>query len=209
MKFYYAPGTISVATGLLLQESGLDHTPVLVDFASAEQTKPDYLALNPKGRVPALVTDQGILTETGAIGEFIAAQVPDKALVPTDPWQAAQMRAVCYYLASTFHVNHAHGRRGIRWADNDASLQDMKAKMPQTMTDSCRFIEDNCALAPFVMGERMTIADPWLFAICCWLEMDKVDVDQFPRIKAHRAMMSARPSAQAIRAYGLLTKDFS
>ncbi len=209
MKFYYAPGTISVATGLLLQEAGLDHTPVALNFADGDQTKPDYLALNPKGRVPALVTDQGILTETGAIAEFIAAQVPDKGIVPADPWQAAQMRSVCYYLAATMHVNHAHGPRGIRWADSDAALADMKAKMPRTMADSCTFIEENCALAPFVMGEQMTIADPWLFAICCWLEMDKVDVDRFPRIKAHRAMMAARPSAAAIRDYGLLTKDFA
>ena len=209
MKFYYAPGTISVATGLLLQEAGLDHTPVALNFADGDQTKPDYLALNPKGRVPALVTDQGILTETGAIAEYIGSLAPDKNLVPADPWQAAQMRSVCYYLASTMHVNHAHGPRGIRWADSDAALADMKAKMPRTMADSCTFIEENCTFAPFVMGQEMTIADPWLFAICCWLETDNVDVDHFPRIKAHRAMMAARPSAAAIRAYGLLTKDFA
>ncbi|MBY5986820.1 glutathione S-transferase family protein [Roseovarius atlanticus] len=209
MKFYYAPGTIAVATGLLLRESGLDHTPVAVDFANAGQTKPDYLAINPKGRVPALVTDQGILTETGAIAEYIASLVPEKHLVPADPWQAAQMRSICYYLAATMHVNHAHGPRGIRWADSDAALADMKAKMPQTMAQSCTFIEDTCTFAPFVMGEQMTIADPWLFAICCWLETDNVDVDRFPRIKAHRAMMAARPSAAAIRDYGLLTKDFA
>jgi glutathione S-transferase len=209
MKFYYAPGTISVATGFLLEEAGLDYTPVAVDFAKTEQTGPDYLGINPKGRVPALVTDHGILTETGAIAEYLASRAPGKNLVPTDPWQAAQMRSVCYYLAATMHVNHAHGPRGIRWADSDAALADMKAKMPQNMTDSCTFIEDTCAFTPFVMGDTMTIADPWLFAICCWLEMDKVDADRFPRIKAHRAMMSARPAANAIRAYGLLTKDFA
>jgi glutathione S-transferase len=209
MKFYYAPGTIAVATGLLLEEAGLDYTPLALSFADGDQTSPDFLALNPKGRVPALVTDQGILTETGAIAEFIAAQVPEKRLVPNDPWDAAQLRAVCYYLASTMHVNHAHGPRGVRWADSDEAIADMKAKMPRTMAESCAYIEDTCALSPFVMGKNMTIADPWLFAICCWLEMDQVDVDRFPKIKAHRAMMSARPSAAAIRDYGLLTKDFA
>ncbi|MFN3210662.1 MAG: glutathione S-transferase family protein [Roseovarius sp.] len=209
MKFHYAPGTIAVATGLLLQETGLDHTPVAVDFANAAQTGPDYLAVNPKGRVPALETGQGVLTETGAILEYIAAQAPGMGLVPADPWQAGQVRAICYYLASTMHVNHAHGRRGIRWADNESSLQDMRAKVPQTMAQSAAFLEETCALSPFVMGEAMTIADPWLFAVTCWLETDDVDIDRFPKLKAHRAMMAARPSAAAIRDYGLLTKDFA
>lgn len=209
MKFYYAPGTISVATGFLLEEARLAYTPVAVDFAKTEQTSPDYLGINPKGRVPALVTDHGILTETGAICEYVASLAPDKQFVPADAWQAAHMRSVCYYLASTMHVNHAHGPRGIRWADSDSAIAGMRAKMPQNMAQSCAFIEETCALSPFVMGETMTIADPWLFAICCWLEMDKVDVGRFPNIKSHRAMMSARPAADAIRAYGLLTKDFA
>ena len=128
MKFYFAPGTIAIATGMLLEEASLTYDPVPLNFAKGEQTAPEFLAINPKGRVPALVTNQGILTETGAIAEFIAAQVPDLGLVPTDPFAAAQMRAITFYLASTFHVNHAHGPRGIRWADNEASLQDMRTK---------------------------------------------------------------------------------
>lgn len=204
MKFYYSPGSVAVATGMLLEEAGLDYDPIRLNFADGDQAKSDYLAINPKGRVPALVTDRGILTETGAIAEFIAAHVPEKGLVPTDPFEAAQMRSICYYLASTFHVNHAHGARGARWADSPAALADMRAKMPQNMTNSCAFIEEACALDPFVMGGQMTIADPWLFVVSTWLEGDHVDVGQFPRLMAHRAMMGVRPSADAIRRYGLL-----
>ena len=205
MKFYCAPLSISVATGLLLEEAGLDYEPILLDFAQNAQTTPDYLAINPKGRVPALVTDQGILTETGAIAEYIAARAPDKNLFPSDLWEAAQLRAICYYLASTFHVNHAHRRRGYRWAREAASLKDMSNTVPHTMADSCSFIEKTCALDPFVMGEGFTIADPWLFTICLWLKGDEVDIEQFPRLAAHFKRMADRPSVQAIRAYGLLS----
>ncbi|MGJ8556648.1 MAG: glutathione S-transferase N-terminal domain-containing protein, partial [Sulfitobacter geojensis] len=77
LKLYYFPGTISVAVAVTLQEAGLEYDPVKVDFAAAEQTKPDFLALNPKGRVPALVTDKGtILTETGALLDYIADLKP-------------------------------------------------------------------------------------------------------------------------------------
>lgn len=204
MKFYCAPKSISVATGLLLEEAGLDYDPVLLDFSQNEQTSLDYRKINPKGRVPALVTDQGILTETGAIAEYIAGQAPGMELVPRDAWQAAQMRAICYYLASTFHVNHAHRRRGYRWASEEDSFRDMSANVPRTMAESCAYIEETCALDPFVMGQNLTIADPWLFTICLWLESDEVDINRYPRLASHFKKIASRPSVEAIRAYGLL-----
>lgn len=204
MKFYCAPNTISVATAIILEETGLSYDPVILNMANADQTKPEYLAINPKGRVPALVTDDGILTETGAVLEYLCALAPDAGLVPSDPWAAAHMRAVTYYLASTFHVNHAHKKRGHRWANDSAALDDMTAKVPETMGQSCAYIEETCALSPFVMGADMTIADPWLFTICTWLEGDGVDIRAYPKLAAHFDLMTARPSVGAMRTMGLL-----
>lgn len=204
LKFYCAPKTVSIATAILLEETGLAYEAVKLDFAAAEQTKPDYRSINPKGRVPALITERGSLTETGAILEYIAAQVPEMNLVPADPWDAAQMRAVMYYLAATFHVNHAHKVRGSRWADQQSSYQDMIAKVPETMGQSCAFVEENCALSPFVMGTDMTVADPWLFTICTWLDSDGVDITAYPRLAAHFEMMHARPSVAAVKELGIL-----
>jgi len=72
MKLYYARGTIAIAVAIALHEAGLEFEPVRLDFKAGEQTRPDYHAINPKGRVPALVTDSGILTETAAILDHIA-----------------------------------------------------------------------------------------------------------------------------------------
>jgi len=204
MKFYYAPKTISVATAVMLEETGLAYEGIKVDFAAGEQTSPEYLAINPKGRVPAIVTDAGILTETGAILEFLATQAPDKVALPTDPWEAAQLRSVMYYLASTFHVNHGHLRRGHRWANEESSFRDMASKVPETMATSARFIEENCALSPFVTGDTITPADPWLFAICTWLEGDGVEMADFPAIAAFRAAMRARPAVERAEARGMI-----
>ena len=115
IKLYWAPNTISVASALALEEGGVHWDGVKLDFTSAEQTKPAYHAINPKGRVPALETPGGIITETGAILEYIGATLVH-SLVPIDPLAAARMREVMYYLASTMHVNHAHKMRGARWA---------------------------------------------------------------------------------------------
>lgn len=205
MKLYCAPDTIAVASAIVLEETGLPYEPVMLNFAAGEQTGAEYHAINPKGRVPALITDQGILTETGAILDYLAALAPDAGLLPADPWAAAQMRSVMYYLASTMHVNHAHKRRGARWADDPAAIANMSAKVPETMAASCAFLEEACALSPFVMGDAMTLADPWLFTICTWLEGDGVNLLTYPKLAAFVEMMSARPSVAAVRARGILT----
>ena len=94
-KLFYAPGTISIAVALGLQEANLPYEPIRIDFSSAEQTKPDYLAINPKGRVPALGTSEGhVLTETGALLDYIAALAPKAQLIPQDIETAAHMRSV-------------------------------------------------------------------------------------------------------------------
>ena len=205
MKLYYAPNTISIASIIALDEAGIAIEPVRVDFSTGEQTKPAYHEINPKGRVPALVTDGGILTETGAILEYVAALKPDAGLIPSDPWRAAHMRAAMYYLASTMHVNHAHKMRGHRWADQEASRADMTAKVSQTMTDSCTYIEENVLTGPFVMGTELTIADPYLYVVCSWLEGDGVTVEDFPKIMAFRDAMRSRASVARAHEAEMLT----
>jgi len=204
LRLFYAPGTIATATAVTLHEAGLAFEPVLVDFTAAEQTRPDYHNINPKGRVPALATKMGILTETGALLDYIAALAPSANLIPSDPFKAAKMREVMYYCASTMHVNHAHGRRGNRWADNQASWQDMTAKVPETMTASSAYIETCCLQGPFVLGNTFSLADPYLFTICNWLRNDGVDLSAFGGLSAYLRTMEARPSVKAVRAAGIL-----
>ena len=203
MKLYYAPGTISIAVAIALNEAGMPYETHKLDFAAGEQHSAAYGAINPKGRVPALDVDGTILTETGAILEYIATLAP--ALMPTDPIKAAHARAVMFYLASTMHVNHAHKMRGSRWADTQASWDDMTAKVPQTMTASASYVETHCLAGPYVLGDTPCIADAYLFVVCNWLEGDGVDLAQFPKIRALMAAMADRPSVQAVRANGMLT----
>ena len=205
LKLFYANGTISIAVAIALEEAGLAYETRRVDFASAEQTKPDYLKVNPKGRVPALVTDGGtILTETGALLEYIAATAPDAGLVPDNAEDAAFMRGVMFYLASTMHVAHAHKMRGSRWADQQSSYDDMKAKVPQTMRDCAAFVEAECLRGDFVLGDRISIADAYLFVVCNWLEGDGVRVSDFPKITAFLQRMENRDSVKAMRERGML-----
>lgn len=204
MKLYYAKGTIAIATAIALHEAGLDFEPVRLDFRAGEQTGPEYQAINPKGRVPALVTDQGILTETGAILDYIADMAPAAGLRPSDPYEVAKMREAMCYLASTMHVNHAHKMRGHRWASEESSFADMKAKSVQTMTESASHVENHMLQGPYVLGETFSLADPYLYVACSWLEGDGVTVADYPKITGFIEAMRGRASVAQVIADNMI-----
>jgi glutathione S-transferase len=197
LKLYYAPGTCALASHITLEEAGADYETVRVNFADGEQRKPRYLALNPKGRVPALITDRGILTETPAILAFIAQSYPAARLAPIDDAFAfAETQAFNSYLCSTVHVAHAHRLRGSRWADDEAAIEAMKKKVPQSVGDCFDLIEREMFAGPWVMGDHYTICDPYLFTIARWLEGDGVNITRFPKVHDHYRRMEVRPAVQ-------------
>jgi len=201
---YYARGTCALATHIALEEAGAPYKAILVDFGSQAQRTPEYLAINPKGRVPALVTESGTLTETPALLCFVAQRFPEADLAPlADPFALAQVQEFNSYLSSTVHVAHAHGRRGTRWADDPEAIEAMKRKVPSSMTECFELIERKFLKGPWVIGERYTICDPYLFTIGSWLEGDGVDTTKMPRVIEHRRRMLARPAVQkAVAAEG-------
>ena len=198
-KLYYAPGTCALASHIALQEAGAAYTTERVDFKSNQQNSPEYLAINPKGRVPALVTDRGTLTETPAMLAFIAQSFPQAKLAPLgDPHAFAQVQAFNSYLCSTVHVAHAHKGRGYRWATDEASFADMKRKVPQSVGASFALIERDMLKGPWVMGDSYTICDPYLFTLAQWLEGDSVDLSTLPKVMEHRNRMSERPAVRKV-----------
>jgi glutathione S-transferase len=204
LKLYFAPGTIAAAVAITLNEAQADHDLRRINFSDAEQRGAAYLTINPKGRVPALETPRGILTETSAILDYIAATHPKAGLVPEDPFDAARMRSAMTYLASTMHVNHAHAMRGARWADEPSSWADMKQKVPQTMSESSAYVEEHVLTGPFVLGDRFSLADPYLFVVSTWLPGDGVDMGRYPKLAAFHASMWERPSVRMALSDGVL-----
>jgi len=195
LRLYYAPGTCALATHIALEEAAANYEAVAVDFSAAGQRSPEYLAVNPKGRVPALVTGAGTLTETPALLCFVAQTFPAAGLAPlADPFALARIQEINSYLCSTVHVAHAHGRRGARWADETDAIQAMKRKVARNMTECFDLIEHRILLGPWVMGAEYTICDPYLFTIGLWAEGDDVDMARLPGIMAHRNRMLARPA---------------
>ncbi|MES3007337.1 MAG: glutathione S-transferase family protein [Pseudomonadota bacterium] len=199
LKFYYAPKTCALAVHLALEHISAPYEAIALDFASQAQRSPEFLALNPKGRVPALVTERGAITETPALLLYLCQRYPEAGLAPLeDIFATAELQAFNSYLCSTVHVAHAHRVRGTRWVDDPAAIEAMKKKVPQSMGDCMALIENGMLRGPWVMGERYSVADMYLFTISGWLEGDGVDLSKLPRVMAHRARMLADPVVQKI-----------
>lgn len=194
---YYAPGTCALASHIVLEEVGAQYEAVFVDFRKNDQRKPEYIAINPKGRVPALVTEQGVLTETPALLVYLAQIFPQAGLAPLDDaFGMARIQAFNSYLCSTVHVAHSHRMRGYRWADEESAIESMRRKVPHSVGECFELIENELFTGPWVMGERYTICDPYLFTLSRFLEGDGVDPVRFPKVLDFRRRMAERPAVK-------------
>jgi glutathione S-transferase len=198
LTLYFSRNSCAYAPHILLYDTGTVFDTVEIDFRSGAQNAPEFLRINPKGRVPALVTPEGILTENPAILLYIAQTHPDCHLAPSEPFALAQAQAFNMFLASTVHVAHAHKHRGARWADDPAAHAAMTAKVASNMAMYAGMIEEHYFTGPYVLGQRYSMCDPYLALITRWLRADGVALADFPKLQAHDALMRARPSMQSV-----------
>lgn len=200
LKFYFSKNSSAIAAHILLEEIGASYDPVEVPVAKAAHLAPAYLKVNPKGRIPALETEHGVITENPAILEYIAATHRDAGILPEGPFADAKARELCAYICATAHVAFAHGHRGARWASDAASHKDMQAMMPDNLRDCAAFLEGDLALGPWALGAQYSYCDPYLFLIDRMLEISGVQTEDYPKLAAHRDAMLARPATQRVLA---------
>jgi glutathione S-transferase len=197
LTLYYAAHTCALASHIVLEEVGAEYETVRIDFGASEQRGPEYLAINPKGRVPTLATDRGVLTETPAMLAFIAQTYPAAGLAPLDdPFAFAEVQAFNSYLCSTLHVAHAHRMRGYRWADDADAIAAMRRAVPRSVGACFELIEQRMLRGPWVMGETYTLCDPYLFTLAQWLEADGVDPGSIPAVIEHRRRVGERAAVK-------------
>ncbi|MEO6378535.1 MAG: glutathione S-transferase N-terminal domain-containing protein [Caulobacteraceae bacterium] len=196
MKLFYSPNACSLASHIVLEEAGADYELALVDVRAGAQLQPDYLAVNPKARVPALAVGGQILTETPTILAYIAQTHPGSRLAPLDdPFAFARMQGFNNYISSTLHVAYAHIFRGPRWANAQSSIDDMAAKGPEVVAKSFELIETTMA-GPWILGEAYSTADPYLYVMCRWTTRAQIDLGRFPNIQTHMQRIAERPAVK-------------
>jgi glutathione S-transferase len=191
LKLYYSPGACALASHIALEESGLPFELQKVDLKAGEQKTPDYLAINPAGSTPALVTDEGVLTENLVIMAWIAKSAPHLTPEPGS-YPFWKMQSFNGYLASSLHPALSRlifARPPLEGEARAAALDVALAKFG--------VIEDSLYKTPWAMGESYTVADGYLYVFCRWARAGGfLDPARFPKLNAHIANMQARSAVQ-------------
>ncbi|MFL5222097.1 MAG: glutathione S-transferase family protein [Microvirga sp.] len=199
LKLYYSPGACSLAPHIALEEAGVAYEPVKVALAKGEQRTPEYLAINPKGRVPVLAEDDWVLTENAAILPYIAQRFPEARLWPSDPREAARTAEWIGWIASTVHIAYAHVRRPERYAADPKAIEDVIAKGKESCRDIWGQVDKKLGSGPWAVGKGYSVADPYLLVFWTWGRGPTLGFDMakdFPNWTAHARRMGERAAVK-------------
>lgn len=201
IKFFYSPGACSLASHIVLEETGAAYEPVRVALAEGAQRRPEYLALNPKGRVPVIVDGDFVLTESPAILHYLAQRFPAAQLWPGDPQAAARSAEWLSWGSSGIHVTYAHLSRPERYTNTEAAIEDVKAKARSACRETWNMIEAKLAAAQstWAAGEQYSVADAYVFVFWNWGRGARLGYDMahdFPVWTAHAKRMGERPAVR-------------
>jgi glutathione S-transferase len=202
MKLYYAPGACSLAPHIVAREAGLSLDLVKVDLRNrTTESGQSFVEINPKGYVPALGLDGGkVLTEVSAIIQYLAGQVPQTDLMPTEGFARFQLLEWLGFISTEIHKGF-----GPLW--NPTLPGEVKQATKDKLFQRFAYLDKRLADGPFLTGERFTIADAYLFTVMNWTNFHKLDLADYPNLAGFMSRVAARPKVQeALQAEGLLPK---
>ena len=201
MKLYYAPGACSLSPHIVARELGIDIDLEKTDTrAKRTASGADYLTINPKGYVPAIALDDGqVLTEGPALVQYLADQKPEAGLVPpVGTMERYQMQEMLGYINSELHKTYSP-------LFNDATPQETRNERLAYLKKRYALLDERLAKQPYLFGDRLTVADAYLFVVTRWANFVKLDLSGFPNVLAFQERVAARPGVKAaMKAEGLM-----
>ncbi len=207
IKLYYAPGACSLASHIAIEEVGVAYETQRLDLAAGDQRKPEYLALNPRGRVPTLVVDGRILTENVGIMTYFGGGYPKAGLWPKDTWHQAQLVSTMAWLSNTVHTTYGHFLRPQRYADDPAAQEAVKAKARQMYGDCLKEIDGLLAGKRWAIANQYTVADGYLLVFYRWGNRSGFPVRSLANYTALVERVLARPAVKKVMADEGITLD--
>ena len=192
MKLYYSPGACSLSPHIALLEAGLPYDLVKVDLKAKKlENGDDYLKINPKGQVPALVLDSGeLVTEGPVIVQMIADKASAKHLAP------ARDSAERYKLQEWLTYTNGELHKNIGALFNPALADDAKAIFKDRAMGKFKYVDGELAGKDYLMGKQFTVADGYMFTMLAWAERMKWDLSGLQNLMAYKARVGARPKVQ-------------
>lgn len=193
MKLYYAPGACSIGIHILLEEIGKPYEAQAVNLRAGDQRKPEFVALNPKSKVPTLVRDDGsVLTEFPAIAYWLARTNPQAKLLPEDVEGQARALEAVDYAVSTVHMQGFSRLFGpANFGPSEADADKVKARGKEIIEGAFQKLDKALAGKDYVLGSY-SIADAATFYVENW--SGNFGINLPANVAAHYARVKARPA---------------
>jgi glutathione S-transferase len=207
IKLYYAPGACSLASHIAIEEVGVPYETRRLDLAAGDQRKPEYLALNPRGRVPTVVVDGHVITENVGILSYFGGGYPKAKLWPKDTWHQAQLVSTMGWLSNTVHTTFGHIFRPQRYADGEGAQEAIKAKARATYSDLLNEIDRLLTGKKWCIANQYTVVDGYLLVFYRWGNRSNFPVKSLPNYSALIQRVMARPAVKKVMADEGITLD--
>ena len=196
MKLYYSPGACSFASHIVLHELAIPHEAERVNLRNRKTaTGEDFTSINPKGYVPALVIEPGVvLTEGTAVLQYLADLKPELGLAPAvgslGRYRLAEWLG---YINSEIHKNYSP-------LFNPAATDDMKSMAKAALARRYAYAEETLSRRPYLLGEHFSVADAYLYTTLTWTGRVGVDLSDMPHLLDYQRRIAQRPSVIAAAA---------
>jgi len=207
IKLYYAPGACSLASHIAIEDVGLPYETVRINTAQGEQRKPEYLAINPRGRVPTVIVDGKVLTENVGILTYFAGGYPKANIWPKDTWHQAKAISTMAWLSNTVHPTFAHLLRPERYVDDDPSREAVKAKGRTMYWDQLKEIDGLLAGRKWCVGTSYSVVDGYLLVFYRWGNRNQFPVKTLGNYTVLIDRVLARPSVKKVMSDEGITLD--
>ena len=198
MKLFYSPGACSLASHIALIETGAPFKLAKVPVADKSNKHPEFLAVNPRGFIPALAVDDWIMTENAAIMLYLAQRYPAANLLPSEPAALAKTLEWLLWQSSTGHQAFAHLWRPERFVDTAEDQEVVKKGAVSRVQDVGAEIEAWLARNPYAAGLTFSIADGMFLVLYRWLWRagETVNEQTHPEWTRYVLRLRERPSVQ-------------
>lgn len=193
LVLYHLPGACSRVTMTALEQVGTDYADRAVDLRRGEQRTPEYLSVNPRGKVPALLVDGRLLTENAAILWWLHMEHPHAGLMPVaDAWGQAQQRSDLFWVSSVWHPSVRANMMPIRWTTGDPAPVRERGK--QLIAPLLARLETRLSAQPWWYRDGWSIIDTYLYWCYTTAEEGEYDLSGLDRIADHRRRVAEHPA---------------
>jgi glutathione S-transferase len=209
LKLYYSPGACSLVAHIALAESGADYEVERIVLANGDHRRPEFLAINPHARVPALATDGRVITENVAILNYLADLFGGDGSVPRgSALEAARCNELLGWFASSVHIGFAGVWRAERFTDDESAWPAIQSGGRAAVERFFEEIEGLCS-GRWIAGDRFTAADSYVATFYRWARRIELDTSKYPNMAALVRRVVERPAvAKAIADEGLQPSEF-